>query len=178
MINTHKSDNSPACFYMSFTRYLLLGVAVLSLSACAFKQPDSVTSEEALIQQQQKDMSELSQETGKAAQNLFNKARLAAQQGELGVAEANLERAIRIEPRNAVLWHHMAKLRLHQGKLQQASGLAAKSNSLDRSRTPLLQAENWRIIAHARHRGGNLPGAKKAEEKADAYMEMYRKSKD
>lgn len=103
--------------------------------------------------------------TSKAALQLLAQARQAARSGELDVAEARLERALRIEPRNAVLWHYMAKLRLHQGQYSQAAGLAAKSNSLDRG-DRVLQADNWRIIAHARYQAGDLAGAERAQQKA------------
>jgi len=104
--------------------------------------------------------------TSRAALALLERARRAARQGDLAVAEAQLERALRIEPRNAVLWHYMAKLRLHQGRLEQAAGLAAKSNSLDRGNRQ-LQADNWRIIAHARYQRGDRAGALAAQQKAE-----------
>lgn len=99
---------------------------------------------------------------------LIEQANRAARQGELAVAEARLERALRIEPRNAVLWYYMAKLRLHQGRLEEAAGLAAKSNSLDRRDNRRLQADNWRIIARARHQAGDESGARDAEQRAMA----------
>ena len=108
-------------------------------------------------------------DTSKAALALLGKAREAAQQGNLSVAEAQLERALRIEPDNAVLWHYMAKLRLHQGQLSQAAGLAAKSNSLNRDNVQ-LQADNWRIIAHARYQNGDKAGAREAQRRADALL--------
>ena len=107
--------------------------------------------------------------TSKAVLALLSMARQAAMDGELTRSEAFLERALRIEPRNPVLWHYMAKLRLHQGRLKQAAGLAAKSNSLDRN-DKTLQADNWRIIAHARHQQGDIEGAKRAQEKVDALL--------
>ena len=98
------------------------------------------------------------------------KARQAANEGQLSVAEAQLERALRIEPQNAVLWHYMAKLRLHQGQLSQAAGLAAKSNSLDQEDLQ-LQADNWRIIAHARYQKGDKSGAQEAQHRAEKLLE-------
>ena len=108
-------------------------------------------------------------ETSKAALALLDKARAAAEEGDLTVAEAQLERALRIEPQNAVLWHYMAKLRLHQGQLSQAAGLAAKSNSLDRGNAQ-LQADNWRIIAHARYQKGDKAGSREAQQRADELL--------
>jgi len=99
---------------------------------------------------------------------LLEQANSAAREGDLAVAEARLERALRIEPRNPVLWYYMAKLRLHQGRFDEAAGLAAKSNSLDRTSNRTLQADNWRIIAHARQRSGDAAGAREAEQRAAA----------
>jgi Tfp pilus assembly protein PilF len=102
--------------------------------------------------------------TSKTVLALLDTARAAAKAGQLHTAESQLERAVRIEPRNAVLWHYMAKLRLHQERMSEAAGLAAKSNSLA-GKNQQLQADNWRIIAHARHQQGDLAGAEKAQKK-------------
>lgn len=107
--------------------------------------------------------------TSKAVLALLAQARSAAMEGQLARSEAFLERALRIEPRNPVLWHYMAKLRLNEGRLKQAAGLAAKSNSLDRD-NKILQADNWRIIAHARHQQGDIEGARRAQAKVDELL--------
>ena len=104
--------------------------------------------------------------TSKTVLALLDNARSAAKAGQLHTAESQLERALRIEPRNAVLWHYMAKLRLHQDRINEAAGLAAKSNSLA-LRDRKLQADNWRIIAHARHQQGDLTGAQHAQQKVE-----------
>jgi len=105
--------------------------------------------------------------TSPAVVNLLNQAREATRAGELQRAEVLLERTVRIEPRNAALWHYMAKLRLHQARLQDAIGLAAKSNSLAGSNNK-LKADNWRIIAHARQQTGDTRGAREAQARADS----------
>jgi len=105
--------------------------------------------------------------TSAAVLDLLERARAASRRGELHKAEALLERAIRIEPRNPVLWHYMAKVHLHRGRAQRAAGLAARSNSLagaDRA----LRADNWRIIAHARQAMGDAAGAREAQARASA----------
>lgn len=107
--------------------------------------------------------------TSKAVLALLAQARSAAMEGQLARSEAFLERALRIEPRNPVLWHYMAKLRLNEGRLKQAAGLAAKSNSLDRDNN-ILQADNWRIIAHARHQQGDIEGARRAQARVDELL--------
>lgn len=108
--------------------------------------------------------------TSPAVVKLLNHAREATQEGDYQKAEALLERTVRIEPRNAALWHYLAKLRLHQGRLKEAIGLASKSNSLARSNNR-LKADNWRIIAHARHQSGDIYGAKEAQRKSEGYLQ-------
>ena len=71
--------------------------------------------------------------------------------GDLEVAAAKLERALRIEPRNPVLWHHLAGVRLRQGQTQLAVSLAQKSNSFAARDSDLVE-RNQRIIQRARGR--------------------------
>ncbi|MDH5180796.1 MAG: hypothetical protein OEZ39_13125 [Gammaproteobacteria bacterium] len=108
-------------------------------------------------------------QTSKPVLALLQQANDAARDGKLHTAESQLERALRIEPRNAVLWHYMAKLRLHQDRLGEAAGMAAKSNALA-GRNKKLQADNWRIIAHARHQKGDKKGALEAQQKVEALL--------
>jgi len=146
--------------------FFLLAFHVFFISACSFtpKQVEPEKEEETgLIQVRPSDSS------SQAVLSLLQKARVAAKAGQLEVAEAQLERALRIEPRNASLWHYMAKLRLNQGRLDQAAGLAAKSNSLEHD-DRILQADNWRIIAHARYQQGNTNAAREAQTRADALV--------
>lgn len=112
-----------------------------------------------------------SPQTSPAVVDLLNQARTATQQGQLQKAEVLLERTVRIEPRNATLWNYLAKLRLHQGRFQEAIGLAAKSNTLS-AQDEKLKADNWRIIAHARYQKGDIYGAKEAQLKADALLKQ------
>lgn len=72
--------------------------------------------------------------------------------GNLESAAASLERALRIEPRNAWLWHHLAKVRLDQGKYDLAANLAAKSNSLAAGDQELIE-KNRALIRQARQSG-------------------------
>ena len=103
--------------------------------------------------------------TSSAVISLLEKARDATRQGDYQRAEVLLERTVRIEPRNASLWHYLAKLRLHQTRYKDAIGLAKKSNNLARSNNH-LKADNWRIVAHAKYQLGDISGAQVAQEKA------------
>lgn len=80
---------------------------------------------------------------------MIQQAERQAQTHKLGVAVATLERALRLEPRNPLIWHHLAVVRLKQGRLAQAVDLAAKSNALLGENDP-LRAQNDAIIAKAR----------------------------
>lgn len=63
-------------------------------------------------------------------------------------AASSLERALRIEPRNAVLWSRLAQIRYDQQEYNKAVQLAAKSNTLSGGNTDLLR-ENWVLMANA-----------------------------
>jgi tetratricopeptide (TPR) repeat protein len=96
---------------------------------------------------------------------LLDKAQAQSSAGQLEAADASLERALRIEPRNPFLWQELARVRLGQGQYRQAENLAAKSNALA-GEDKRLRAENWRIIGQARSRRGDQKGAQAAFERA------------
>ncbi len=100
---------------------------------------------------------------------LVDNANRQAGSGELDGAAAALERALRIEPRNAGLWQRLADIRLRQNQPGQAESLALKSNTLavgDKA----TQAGNWRIIAKARRMRDDVDGAHQADSRADALI--------
>jgi predicted Zn-dependent protease len=96
---------------------------------------------------------------------LLDRAEQQANTGELESAAASLERAIRIDPRNPVLWYHLATVRLSQGEPAQAEQLATKSNSLAAGNAP-QQARNWRLIAQSKRQLGKAAEAAAAERRA------------
>jgi tetratricopeptide (TPR) repeat protein len=100
-----------------------------------------------------------------AADALLREAERQRQMRDYVGAAATLERALRIEPRQAYLWNRLAQVRLEQGYQAQAANLAARSNSLARDE-PGLKQDNWRIIAAARRAAGDAAGAAAAEQKA------------
>ena len=59
--------------------------------------------------------------------------------GNYGQAEMMLERAIKIEPRNAHYWYTMAEVKYSQGQYSQAVHLCSKSKSLAGRNSQLLQ---------------------------------------
>ena len=83
-------------------------------------------------------------------------------------AVGSVERALRIEPRNAHVWHRLASLRMKQRQYGMAVELAAKSNSLAGGDAELVR-DNWRLMARGYKAAGDLDSAKAAERKAQAY---------
>jgi Tfp pilus assembly protein PilF len=69
--------------------------------------------------------------------------------GRLANAAATLERALRIEPRNARLWHDLARVRFQQRDYAQAESLAARSSTLAGGDADLRSA-NQKLIEDAR----------------------------
>ena len=84
-----------------------------------------------------------------AVAGLMESARADTAAGRLPNAAATLERALRIEPRNAQLWHDLAEVRLRQRDYGQAESLAARSNMFAGSDAG-LRAANQRVIDEAR----------------------------
>jgi len=98
---------------------------------------------------------------------LLDSAQNQQQAGNYEQAAAALERALRLEPRNAMLWHRLAQVRLSQGQWRNAIDFAAKSNSLAGGERN-LQASNWLVIAQAKERQGDREGAQAARVRVEA----------
>jgi len=88
-------------------------------------------------------------ETGRAVATLLAKVETQAGQAHWERAAALLERALRIEPRNAQLWHRLAKIRLQQGRYGMAESLAQKSSALAKD-DEALKRRNAELIEVAR----------------------------
>ena len=104
--------------------------------------------------------------TGPAVLALYSQAQQARQSQQLPRADALLERALRIEPRNAWVWQALASVHLTMNEVDQAENEARKSNSLARG-NPYIAAANWRLIASARQTRGDAAGAQNASLQAD-----------
>lgn len=129
----------------------------------AIYQPRPEQSPESLTRQYPTTVAEVS---GPAVVSLVEQANGAARQGRYETAIAVLERALRIEPRNAFVWTRLAELRLEAGEAQQAATTADRANSLARG-NPHLEMRNWRTIAGARGAQGDNDGAQAARQKAE-----------
>jgi hypothetical protein len=89
--------------------------------------------------------------------------------GDLDSSVTALERALRIDSRNAALTYKLAQLRLTQHKPQLAEELAGKAallagNDLDTKR------KSWLLIAEARRQQQDVAGAKAAKAKAQSFF--------
>ena len=87
-------------------------------------------------------------EEGKAAATLLASARQNARTGQFSQAEMMLERALRVEPRNARLWHEMAQVKYGQKDYGQVVQFCIKSNSLAGKDYDLIQ-QNWLLMEKA-----------------------------
>jgi tetratricopeptide (TPR) repeat protein len=83
------------------------------------------------------------------------------------VAAASLERALRIEPGNPLLWIELAKVRQAEGNYVQSENMARKAVSMS-TNAPRTQSIAWQLIADSyRARGKNIE-ARQAQSRADA----------
>ncbi len=98
-------------------------------------------------------------------ESLLRESRDLQGKGDIAGAVASMERALRIEPRNAYLWNRLAHLRADQNQGARAAEIAAKSISLAGADAK-LKADNWRLIAQIKRDSGDVNGATKAEHEA------------
>jgi cytochrome c-type biogenesis protein CcmH/NrfG len=91
-----------------------------------------------------------------------------SQSGNLDSAVAAIERAIRIEPRNAALFYKLAELRLKQSKPRLAEDLAKKS-ALLASGNARLKRQSWLLIGNAKVMQQDFAGARAARAKAASF---------
>jgi len=104
-------------------------------------------------------------EEGKAAATLLASARQNVRTGQFSQAEMTLERALRVEPRNARLWHEMAQVKFEQKDYGQAVQFCIKSNSLAGKDYDLIQ-QNWLLMEKAYLEQGEPEKARQARIKS------------
>lgn len=85
---------------------------------------------------------------GNAVKVLLDDARKAVQENRLDKAASSLERAVRLEPRNASIWYDLAQIRLHQKNYAAAEQMANKSISFTKNED--LIKRNRQIITAAK----------------------------
>ncbi|MBC8520110.1 MAG: hypothetical protein H8D24_06870 [Gammaproteobacteria bacterium] len=104
-------------------------------------------------------------ETPDPLQEILRQIESALQQGDDSKAEVLLERALRIDSQRATLWHDLARIRYRQSSYEESVTLAQRSNRLATGK-PVLQQENWSLIAQAKDALGDSSGAIQARRRA------------
>ena len=104
---------------------------------------------------------------GPAASALVTQARTQAGGGEYGQAAATLERALRIEPGNPLLWIELGRVQLGENNAAQADAMGHKALALATGDAG-AQAAAWHLIADSLHSRGRDPEAAEAEGRAGA----------
>lgn len=104
-----------------------------------------------------------------ASRALVSQAQAQRQKGDLPGATVSLERALRIEPNNPLLWIEMGRLRMDQRNFPQAENMGRKALSMsvgdDRS-----QAAAWQLIGDSLKARGKNPEAEAAYDKSRALV--------
>ena len=97
-----------------------------------------------------------------ATHSLVTQARTQMSHGDLDGASATLDRALRIEPNNPLLWIELGRLRMAENDAHQAEGCGRKALALasgDRG----TQAQAGRLLADALRAQGRNPEAIEVE---------------
>lgn len=108
---------------------------------------------------------------GPASRALVTQAQAQRKKGDLPGASVSLERAMRIEPSNPLLWIEMGRLRMDQRNYLQAENMARKALSIavgdDRT-----QSAAWLLIADSLRARGKNPQAQEALERSRALAQQ------
>jgi tetratricopeptide (TPR) repeat protein len=105
---------------------------------------------------------------GAASRALVNQAQTQMATKNYVVAASSIERALRIEPDNPLLWIELGKVRFAEGNYVQAENMARKAASMSVN-APRAQSSAWRLIADSyRARGKNIE-AQEAQARADSF---------
>jgi len=103
-----------------------------------------------------------------AVNALASAANQSSKAGDLEAATTTIERAIRIEPRNGILYYKLAVLRLKQSKPKLAEDLAKKALLLA-TNDAALKKHSWLLVARARELLGDNIGSIEAKTQADKF---------
>jgi uncharacterized protein HemY len=87
--------------------------------------------------------------------------------GDFGLAAATIERAMRIEPDNPLLWIELGRVRYTAGDYSQADSMGHKALALA-SGDGQAQASAWRLIADSLRSRQRNQEAADADKRADA----------
>ena len=104
---------------------------------------------------------------GAASRALVGQAQTQIATKNYTVAASSIERALRIEPDNPLLWIELGKVRLAEGNYVQAENIGRKAVSMSVN-APRAQSSAWKLIADSyRARGKNIE-AQEAQARSDS----------
>ena len=102
---------------------------------------------------------------GPATNALVGQAHAASAKGDYLTAMSTLERAVRIEPRNPLVWIEMSKIRLASGEAVQAESVARKAVAFSEG-DQRTSNDAWKQVALALRAQNRNPEAAAAEARA------------
>jgi Tfp pilus assembly protein PilF len=91
-----------------------------------------------------------------------------AASGDTVQAAATLERALRIEPDNPLVWIELGRVRLAENNPAQANAMGRKALALATG-DPSAQSSAWHLIADALRARGDNAGAAEADGRAASF---------
>jgi Tfp pilus assembly protein PilF len=104
---------------------------------------------------------------GSATSALVTYAHQQAASGDTAQAAATLERAVRIEPDNPLVWIELGRARLAENNPTQANAMGRKALALATG-DPAAQSSAWHLIADALRARGDNAGAADADSRAES----------
>lgn len=103
---------------------------------------------------------------GAASRALVGQAQTQLATGNYAIAASSIERALRIEPGNPLLWIELGKVRQAEGNYVQAENMGRKALTMS-IEAPRAQSAAWALIAESyRARGRNIE-AQEAQARAE-----------
>lgn len=99
---------------------------------------------------------------------LLSNASRQTRAGSLGSAQASLERAQRIAPRDPEVYYQLADLQRRKGDYRQAEQMALRGLEVAMGQ-PRMQRSLWGLISQVRKASGDARGARQALDKARQY---------
>lgn len=135
-------------------RRLLLMLLVISLAGCASsaKKPAQTAPPASEPPHRQVESQKKAPAPGPAA-GIHAEAEKALDHGRAAEAEILLERALRIEPRNGLYWHTLARAKFNQHRYAEAVQLTRKAESMLGRGQEDLAERNRLLMARARIAG-------------------------
>lgn len=103
---------------------------------------------------------------GAASRALVSQAQTQLATKNFAVAASSIERALRIEPDNPLLWIELGKVRQAEGNYVQAENMGRKAVAMSVN-TPRTQSAAWRLIAESYRARGKNNEAREAQARAE-----------